>query len=162
MKIKQTILTLSLAVAFVSAAALTAVPVSANTQQPIDQADSTPVNSTSSTACPEDQAPAEGESCCGGAKTSIIGCSQTGTSTGVKDNGAWYLLILALNIMTAGVGILAVGGIAYGAALYASASDKPDQAKQGMTYIKNVVIGLAAYGLMYVILNFLIPGGIFS
>jgi hypothetical protein len=31
-----------------------------------------------------------------------------------------------------------------------------------MTFIKNVVIGLAAYGLMYVILNFLIPGGIFN
>lgn len=99
---------------------------------------------------------------CGGAKTSIITCTQTEKSTGTQDNGVWALLLLAMNIMTAGVGILAVGGIAYGAALYASASDKPEQAKQGMTYIKNVVIGLAAYGLMYVLLNFLIPGGIFK
>lgn len=98
---------------------------------------------------------------CGGAETSIIKCSE-GSGGTTTDNGVWALLMLALNIMTAGVGILAVGSIAYGAALYSSSADKPEQAKQGMTYIKNVVIGLVAYGLMYVLLNFLIPGGIFS
>lgn len=98
---------------------------------------------------------------CGGADTSIISCPPT-TGTDTKSSGVWHLLMLALNILTAGVGIVAVGGIAYGAALYASSADKPDQAKAGMTYIKNVVIGLVAYGLMYVLLNFLIPGGIFS
>ena len=117
-------------------------------------------NHTPSHADYQDSGGGAGGKECGGAKTSIIQCSQNGTGT--TDNGAWYLLILTLQIMTAGVGILAVGGIAYGAALYASSADKPDQAKQGITYIRNVIIGLAAYGLMYVILNFLIPGGIFS
>lgn len=98
---------------------------------------------------------------CGGATTSIIDCDDKNGKT-TKENGVWHLLIMALNIMTAGVGILAVGGIAYGAALYASSSDKPEQAKQGMTHIKNVVIGLVAYGLMFILLNFLIPGGIFT
>ncbi|HET8884019.1 MAG TPA: hypothetical protein VFM68_00935 [Candidatus Saccharimonadales bacterium] len=98
---------------------------------------------------------------CGGVKTSIISCSQ-GKGTSTTNNGVWGLLILTLNIMTAGVGILAVGGIAYGAALYASSGDKPEQAKQGMQFIKNVVIGLVAYGLMFLILNFIIPGGIFT
>jgi hypothetical protein len=98
---------------------------------------------------------------CGGADTAIIKCTDN-KSTNIKDNGVWSLLMMALNIMTAGVGILAVGGIAYGSALYASSADKPEQAKQGMEYIKNVVIGIVAYGLMYVILNFLIPGGIFK
>lgn len=161
MKIKQTLTTLLLAVSVVAAGATTAMPVYAGTQQPIDQADSTPVDNTPG-SCPDGGSATAGTSCCGGAKTSIISCAQGGKSTGTKDNGVWALLILAMNIMTAGVGILAVGGIAYGAALYASSSDKPEQAKQGMTFIKNVVIGLAAYGLMYVVLNFLIPGGIFS
>lgn len=98
---------------------------------------------------------------CGGATTSIIKCTEKNGKT-TKENGVWALLMIALNIMTAGVGILAVGGIAYGAALYASSADKPEQAKQGMTFIKNVVIGLVAYGLMFIILNFLIPGGIFA
>jgi hypothetical protein len=98
---------------------------------------------------------------CGGAKTSIINCTQ-GPGTGTTDNGVWALLMLVLNIMTAGVGILAVGGIAYGSVLYASSADKPEQAKQGMDFIRNVVIGLVAYGLMFILLNFLIPGGIFN
>lgn len=98
---------------------------------------------------------------CGGAETSIIDCPDENGKT-TTDNGVWHLLILALNIMTAGVGILAVAGIAYGSALYASSADKPEQAKQGITYIKNVVIGLIAYGLMFVVLNFLIPGGAFE
>lgn len=98
---------------------------------------------------------------CGGVETSIISCDQ-GNSDGGKDNGVWGLLLLTLNIMTAGVGILAVGGIAYGAALYASSGDKPEQAKQGKQYIQNVIIGLVAYGLMFLLLNFLIPGGIFD
>jgi hypothetical protein len=145
MKIKQTILTMMLAISIVSTGVWTQ-SVSAE-----------PANPTQA-----DHQDAQAEKQCGGAKTAIITCTQTGDSKGTKDNGAWALLILAMNIMTAGIGILAVGGIAYGAALYASSADKPEQAKQGMTFIKNVVIGLAAYGLMYVILNFLIPGGIFN
>lgn len=101
------------------------------------------------------------QECCGGVQTSIIKCN-VGASESATDNGVWELLFLVLQIMTAGVGILAVGGIAYGAALYASSGDKPEQAKQGKDFIRNVIIGLVAYGLMYVLLNFLIPGGIFS
>lgn len=151
MKIKQTITTSLTGFAIIATAALSALPAYASTQQPISDTDNTPTNNV---------APTNGGEC-GGAKTAIITCDQT-AGTDTKNNGVWYLLILTLNILTAGVGIVAVGGIAYGAALYASSSDKPDQAKAGMTYIKNVVIGLIAYGLMFVLLNFLIPGGIFN
>jgi hypothetical protein len=100
---------------------------------------------------------------CGGVDTAIINCSQTG---GIKkdsqDSPIWGVLVLILNIMTGGVGILAVGGIVYGSILYASAGDKAEQTKKAIGVITNVVIGIAAYGLMYVILNFLIPGGIFT
>jgi hypothetical protein len=145
MKIKQTMMTVVFAVSVVLGVALYNKPTYAAPTTP-NQADQ------------QDQASSDG---CGGAKTSIIKCSE-GAGKTTQDNGVWALLMLTLNIMTAGVGILAVGGIAYGAALYASSSDKPEQAKQGMTFIKNVVIGLVAYGLMYVLLNFLIPGGIFT
>lgn len=131
------------------------MPVYAGTQQPIDQSGDTP----------SDAGSGGGVQDCGGVPTSIIGGSICGNVTkdskDIKQSGVWALLILALNILTAGVGIAAVGGIAYGAALYASSSDKPDQAKAGITFIKNVVIGLIAYGLMFVLLNFLIPGGLF-
>lgn len=99
---------------------------------------------------------------CGGAKTSIINCTQGKNPKTAQDSGVWGLLMLALNIMTAGVGIAAVGGIVYGSLMYASARDSAEQAKKAIGIITNVVIGIVAYGLMFLILNFLIPGGIFS
>lgn len=99
---------------------------------------------------------------CGGAPTSIIDCKQgTGGKT-PQDTGIWGILVLALNILTAGIGIAAVGGIVWASILYASASDNAQQTKQAKDIIKNVVIGVIAYGGMYLLLNFLIPGGIFT
>lgn len=99
---------------------------------------------------------------CGGAKTSIINCSQGNGGAKAEDTGVWGILLLVLNIMTAGVGILAVGGIVYGAILYTTSSQNADQTKQAKDVIRNVVIGIIAYASMYLLLNFLIPGGIFS
>lgn len=99
---------------------------------------------------------------CGGAKTSIIDCPQTNQGASAKDNGIWGVLLIALNILTAGVGIAAVGGIVYASILYTSAGDSSEQTKKAIEMIRNVVIGLVAYGLMYLVLNFLIPGGIFA
>lgn len=103
------------------------------------------------------------DGCCGGVKTSIIsGDLCGGTEDGTESGTIYKLLIGVLNILTAGIGIAAVGGIAYGALLYTTAENKPDQTKKAIGIITNVVIGIVAYGLMFVLLNFLIPGGIFS
>jgi hypothetical protein len=100
---------------------------------------------------------------CGGVETSIITCPQTNPSGGgVKDNAIWGVLLIALNILTAGVGIAAVGGIVYASILYTSAGDSTEQTKKAIEMIRNIVIGLVAYGLMYLVLNFLIPGGVFA
>jgi len=98
---------------------------------------------------------------CGGAETSIIKCDAD-NSGDLKDNGVWGLLLLAINIMTAGIGVVAVGGIVYGSVLYASAGDKAEQVKKAIGVITNVVIGVFAYIAMYALLQFLIPGGVFS
>lgn len=100
---------------------------------------------------------------CGKAETSIINCSDVDEkSSDPQDSAVWKLLIQALHIMTAGVGILAVGGIVYGSILYAGAADKVEQTKKAIGIILNVVLGLVAYLAMYLFLNFLIPGGIFT
>ncbi len=99
---------------------------------------------------------------CGGVKTSIINCTQKKGATTAETSPIWGVLLIVLNIMTAGVGILAVGGIVYASILYASAGDKSEQTKKAVSIITNVVIGIAAYGLMYVFLNFLVPGGVFN
>ena len=108
-------------------------------------------------------APSTFAATCGGVQTSIISCSQTGgKGSTVKNTGVWGVLLLAINILTAGIGIAAVGGIVYGAILYTSAGGSPEQVKKAMGIITNVVIGVVAYALMYSVLNFLIPGGIFN
>lgn len=98
---------------------------------------------------------------CGGVQTAIISCKDVNNDK-AETSAVWKILLLALQIMTAGVGILAVGGIVYGSVLYTTAGDKSEQTKKAITIITNVVIGIVAYGLMYTLLNFLIPGGIFD
>ena len=95
--------------------------------------------------------------------TAIIECKNVNTDDkGVQNSGIWSLLLTAINILTAGVGIAAIGGIIYGAILYTSAGGSPEQVKNAMAIITNVVIGVVAYAMMFAGLNFLIPGGIFN
>jgi hypothetical protein len=97
------------------------------------------------------------------ADTAIIKCDNvTVGSDGVENTGVWSILLQAINILTAGVGIAAVGGIVYGAILYTSAGGSQEQVKKAMGIITNVVIGVVAYAVMFSGLNFLIPGGLFT
>lgn len=80
----------------------------------------------------------------------------------IDQNGIWRLLLIAINVLTAGVGIAALGGIVYGAILYTTAGGSTEQTKKALGFILNVVIGIIAYALMFALLNFIIPGGLFS
>ena len=95
-------------------------------------------------------------------KTAIIQCDDGIDNSSAESSAVWQLLLQVLQILTAGIGILAVGGIVYGSLLYTTAGDKAEQTKKAIGIITNTIIGIVAYGLMYVVLNFLIPGGIFS
>lgn len=100
---------------------------------------------------------------CAGVKTSIIDCSQPGgDNADVTKSGIWGVLLLILNILTAGVGIAAVGGIVYASVLYTTSSMNSEQTMKAKLIIRDTMIGLIAYAGMYLLLNFLIPGGIFA
>jgi len=99
---------------------------------------------------------------CGGVDTSIINCGGSSTASNIEDTGIWALLLIIINILTAGVGVAAVGGIVYASILYASAGDSSEQTKKAIGIIVNVAIGLVAYALTYTFLNFIIPGGLFT
>jgi hypothetical protein len=99
---------------------------------------------------------------CGGVETSIISCDEDNKGNNVEDNAIWGLLLLVLNILTAGIGLVAVGGIVYGAILYTTAQDNSAQVTKAKETIFNVVLGLVMFALMYAFLQFLIPGGIFA
>ena len=74
---------------------------------------------------------------CGNAQTAIVECG-TDVGTSVETNPIWRLLIIVLNIMLAGVGILAVAGVVYAAVLYATAADRAEQVKKAKDLILNV------------------------
>lgn len=99
---------------------------------------------------------------CGGVKTSIISCTEGNSKTDVKDTGIWGVLLVAINILTAGIGVAAVAGIVWGSILYTTASGKPEQVKKANIVIANTVLGIVAYALMFAFLNYIIPGGLFS
>jgi len=83
-------------------------------------------------------------------------------NTDVEKNGIWSLLLLAINILTAGVVIAAIGGVVYGSILYTTAGGSLDQVKKARTIIGNVIVGILAYALMFSFINFIIPGGLFK
>ncbi len=102
--------------------------------------------------------------CCAGVTTSgLISCSQPGgTNSDVTKSGVFGILILAINILTAGVGVAAIAGVVYGAILYTTAGGSQEQVKKAITILTNVAIGVVAYALMWSALNFLVPGGVFN
>lgn len=95
--------------------------------------------------------------------TLIISCNNVKTDEdGIQNTGLWSILLTVINILTAGVGIAAIGGVVYGSVLYTSAGGSSEQVKKAMTVFTNVVIGVVAYVAMYAFLNFIIPGGVFN
>jgi hypothetical protein len=97
---------------------------------------------------------------CAGVETSIIpDCPDNGTT--IQDTGLWSLLLIAINVLTALVGVAVLGGIIYGAVLYTTAQGDQGKVEKAIEVIRNVVIGFVAYALMFAGLNFLIPGGVF-
>lgn len=104
--------------------------------------------------------------CCGAdsqgqpIETSIdFGCPN-GAAAGA--NTTTSLLLTILNFLAVGVGIAVVGGIVFGGLRYATADGNASNAQQGITFIVNSVIGLLLFIFMYAIINFLVPGGLFT
>lgn len=104
---------------------------------------------------------------CAGTKTSIIKgdiCKGASKDAGknIEKNAIWVILSWTVRVMTIGVGVAAVGGYIYGGILYSSAGDSPEQVKKATKVLVNTTIGLLLFGVMFGVLNFLVPGGVFS
>ena len=93
--------------------------------------------------------------------TAIIKCDIPDDAEGVEKSGLWSILMLVINILTAGVGVVALAGIVYGSILYTSAGGNQEQVKKAMGIFTNIVIGIIAFAGMWALLNFLVPGGVF-
>lgn len=89
----------------------------------------------------------------------ICGAAEEGT---LESSGTWQLLILIVNIMTAGVGLVAIAMIAYAAFKYTTAQSDENQTKEAKEMIRNVAIGLMIYAFMWAGIQWLVPGGVFG
>lgn len=96
---------------------------------------------------------------CGALPSELCANADKDAST-VDETGTWKLLRLIIIVMTAGAGIVAIGGIIYGAVVYVTAGGNQEQVKKARTALTSVVIGVVAFGSMLALLNWLVPGGV--
>lgn len=91
---------------------------------------------------------------CGGTNTALIECDDSG-------NGLVSLIKMVVKILYTLVGIVAVVMIMAAGVVYATAGENANQVSMAKTMIRNTAIGILLYVFMTVILNFLVPGGVF-
>ena len=80
----------------------------------------------------------------------------------LQKSGTWKLLEFAISILTVAVGVVAVAMIAFASFMYTTAGGNAEQTKKAIEMIRNVVIALIIYAMMWALLNWLVPGGVFS
>ena len=73
------------------------------------------------------------------------------------EEGITTVLTAVVNIMTAGIAVLAVIGIVVSGIQYLTAGGNEEKLKKSKRRIFEIVIGLAAYVLIYAILQWLLP-----
>lgn len=94
-------------------------------------------------------------------ETSILdGSDCAGTSA--DGSSITAMLLYILNFMAVGVGIAVVAGIAWGGFMYSQAGGDSTKTKQAISIIINAVIGLVLFIFMYALVNFMVPGGVFT
>ena len=99
-----------------------------------------------------------GGSTCGSAHTFFDwGCN------GVDDKDSILTVLVTIsNWLAAGVVIAVIGGIIYGAIMYATSAGDAGKAKSATEIIRNAFIALILYFLMWAFLQYIVPGGLFN
>lgn len=79
----------------------------------------------------------------------------------LNDNPIIRYVLMAINVLSAGVGIVVVIMITIGGIQYASAGGDPSKVKAAKTRITNAITALIAYFFLFAFLQWLVPGGFF-
>jgi len=94
-------------------------------------------------------------------QTSVLSCNKGGGAD-ITQSGLWGVLEIAIGVLTAGVGVAALAGIIFGVILYTTSAGDPAGLKKALEVLRNVAIGVICYAFMWSLLQWLIPGGVFS
>lgn len=90
---------------------------------------------------------------CAGAETSLIECKEGG------DGGVNHILILIIDILSIGVGVLAVISLSWAGILYLTSKGDTSKTTIAKRRIGEIVIGIAVYSVIFVLVQWLLPGG---
>ncbi len=96
----------------------------------------------------------------------INGCDETSILQGLCDEsstrgeGIWGILNIIMTILTIGVGAAAIIGIVIAGIIYGTAGGNESKVTQAKQMIFNVVLGLLLYGVLWAVVNFIMPGEI--
>lgn len=93
--------------------------------------------------------------------TSILG-GEGCQDVGEQGEGIFKILNIVLTVLTYGVGIAGTLGIVISGVQYLTARDNEAQLVKAKSRLINIVIGLAAYAVMWGFLQWIIPGGILN
>ena len=91
-------------------------------------------------------------------KTLFFGSQYCDEGTG---DGVFRVLGIVLDVLTYGVGVLAIIGFVMVGIQYTTARDNEGQVAKAKERLTQIVIGLVIYALLYALLQFMIPGGVF-
>lgn len=80
----------------------------------------------------------------------------------LQTNPIFIYTVAILKVMSGLVGVATVGGFLWGGILYITARASASQVEKAKTVIINATIGLLMFIFMFAILQYLIPGGIFT
>ena len=76
--------------------------------------------------------------------------------------GVYTILNLVIDILSMGVAILGVIGVTIAGIQYMSAKDSEEKTKKAKRRIFEIVIGLVAYAILFVGVQWLLPGGLMN
>ena len=96
---------------------------------------------------------------CGGVQTSIIDCRSANDATG---SPVVAVLAVAIQILTALIGIVAIGAFIYAGVMYSAAGGVASQVAKAKEIMTNTVTGLVVFAGMGLLVTYLLPGGLFS
>ena len=85
----------------------------------------------------------------------LTGCAEESKKSG--EDGIMCILNLAVEIISIGVGILGVIGISVSGIQYLTAGGSEEKTRKAKRRIFEIVIGLAAYAVIYFLLKWLLP-----
>ncbi|HET9411444.1 MAG TPA: hypothetical protein VFO38_01185 [Candidatus Saccharimonadales bacterium] len=90
-----------------------------------------------------------------------VNCVPIGGSE-LQTNPIFIYLSAILKVVAGLAGVACVGGFVWGATMYATARANAGQTEKGRMIMLNSVIGLLLFIFMFAILQFLVPGGVFT